>query len=287
MTSSDRDAPSPVPAVPGAGPLEREAYDGLAPIYDYVMRHVDYVEWAEYVRSLLERHGDGVQRLIELACGTGNATLEFDRLGYDVAGYDASPAMIDVARGKAETLRRDVAFAVRDLRRLGQIGPVDAAVCLYDSFNYLLQPGDVDTALAEVWRVLADGGLFIFDVCTEENSLRHFSDMRDAEEGPGFVYSRHSYYDREQRLQFNAFDIRYDEGPVHVRETHRQRIYRCDELVERIGRSGFDLLACYDGFSLRKGSEKANRVHFVLRRQSAAAPSSPSPADRQEEAQGY
>ena len=276
----------PLPHAAAPGPLEREAYDGLAPIYDYVMRHVDYVEWAGYVHSLLERHGSGGRRLAELACGTGNATLEFDRLGYAVAGYDGSPAMIDVARGKAQVLCRDIAFAVRDLRDLGDIGPVDAAVCLYDSFNYLLEPADVDGALAEVSRVLADGGIFIFDVCTEQNSLRHFSDVRDAEEGPGFVYSRHSYYDRERRLQHNAFDIRYDEGDIHVRETHTQRIYRCDDLVARIGMASFDLLATYDGFSLREGSEKTNRVHFVLRRRPAAGPVSRLPATRRRKVLG-
>ena len=263
----------PLTRAAAPGPLQREAYDGLAPIYDYVMRHVDYVEWAEYVHGLLVRHGVQVSRLVELACGTGNATFEFDRLGYTVAGYDGSPAMVDVARGKAEVLCRDIAFAVRDLRDLGDIGPVDAAVCLYDSFNYLLDLSDVDAALDEARRILVDGGLFIFDVCTEQNSLRHFSDFRDAEEGPGFVYNRHSYYDREQRLQYNAFDIRYDDGDVHVRETHSQRIYRCDDLLARIAECDLDLVATYDGFSLREGSDMANRVHFVLRRPAAGAPS--------------
>lgn len=277
MTSPEAGWPLPGDRIPRAaapGPPEREAYDGLAPIYDYVMRHVDYLEWAEYIHSLLERHGQGGRRLAELACGTGSAALEFDALGYAVAGYDGSASMIAVARGKAELLCRNIAFAVRDLRDLGDMGPVDAVVCLYDSFNYLLEPGDVDAALAEAGRVLTDGGLFIFDVCTEQNSVRHFSDARDADAGPGFVYKRHSYYDREQRLQYNAFDIHYDEGDVDVHETHVQRIFRCDDLVARIGMSDLELLALYDGFSLRKGSERANRVHFVLRRRPAAAPAS-------------
>ncbi|MFH1571554.1 MAG: class I SAM-dependent methyltransferase [Gemmatimonadota bacterium] len=270
MTSSD--LPGSFAAAVAPGPVDRDPYDGLAAIYDYVMRHVDYVEWAGYVRSLLELHGRGVRRLAELACGTGNAALELHRLGYEVAGSDGSPAMVRMARSKAAALTRDITFDVRDLRDLGDLGPVDAAVCLYDSFNYLLDQSDVDAALAEVGRVLIDGGLFIFDVCTEQNSLRYFRDVRDAETGPGFVYSRHSYYDREHRLQFNAFEIRFDEGELQVRETHSQHIYRCEELMARIDASSLELLAAYDGFTLRPGSEQSDRVHFVLRRPAAAPP---------------
>ena len=85
--SPDLFAPFPGSVVPG--PVDRQAYDGLAAIYDYVMRHVDYVAWANYIHSLLQRHGHHVHRLVELACGTGNATFELQRLGYDIAGYDA------------------------------------------------------------------------------------------------------------------------------------------------------------------------------------------------------
>ena len=31
-------------------------YQGLAPIYDYVMRHVDYDEWAGFIRDVFARH---------------------------------------------------------------------------------------------------------------------------------------------------------------------------------------------------------------------------------------
>lgn len=261
--SSDLFAPLPGSVIPG--PVDREAYDGLAAIYDYVMRHVDYIAWTDHIHSLLQRHGRDVGRLVELACGTGNATFELDRLGYDIAGYDASEAMIRLARQKADFLGQGVAFDVRDLREVHDLGPADAAICLYDSFNYLLTPPDIDEALRAVHRLLSPEGIFIFDVCTERNSLNHFLDVREAEDGPGFVYSRHSSYDRDRRLQYNSFDIRFDDGNIHVRETHSQRIYSHGELVGRIEASEFELVAAYDGFTLDDGSDLSDRVHFVLR----------------------
>ena len=98
------------------------------------------------------------------------------------------------------------------------------------------------------------------------NSLDHFRDVHDAEEGPGFVYTRHSYYDRKRQLQFNSFDICLGEEGNHVRETHSQRIYSHRDLLAHIEASPFELLGAYDGFTFDPGSDESDRVHFVLRR---------------------
>ena len=76
-------------------------YEGLAPIYDYVMRHVDYVHWANHVQSLRRRHGGDTRHLLELACGTGNVACALAAQGCAVTGYDASEEMIRVAQEKA------------------------------------------------------------------------------------------------------------------------------------------------------------------------------------------
>ncbi len=249
---------SPEPAL-----LKRRPYEGLASIYDFVMRHVDYAAWAGYVASLLRRHHCEPARLLELACGTGNASFALAKAGYRLTGYDASEAMIQVARDKASRQERDVRFGVRDLRDLSGVGEYGAAVCLYDSLNYLVTLDQVREALDQVHGVLSEGGLFIFDVCTEQNSLRHFREVRSAEQGRGFSYSRHSHYAAGERLQHNDFDIRFDDGS-RTRETHVQRIYDCGELTAAVDAGPFDLVELLDGFSLRPGSDLCDRVHFVL-----------------------
>lgn len=251
---------SPEPAL-----LERRPYEGLAPIYDFVMRHVDYVSWAGYVASLLRRHDCEPDRLLELACGTGNASFALAKEGYRITGYDASREMIRVAREKAARQDGDLRFGVRDLRDLSGVGVHGAAVCLYDSLNYLTSLDQVRQALGQVHGVLAEGALLIFDVCTEQNSLRHFRDVRSTEQGTGFSYSRHSHYDAGERLQHNDFDIRFDDRS-RVRETHVQRIYDCADLTAAVEAGPFELVELLDGFSLRPGSDLCDRVHYVLRR---------------------
>ncbi len=57
---------------------EREPYEGLAAIYDYVMRHVDYEGWAAYVRRPSRptpcSHASWTAGSVEVACGPSPST---------------------------------------------------------------------------------------------------------------------------------------------------------------------------------------------------------------------
>ena len=245
------------------GTAAQSPYQGLAPIYDYVMAHVDYGTWAAYIHALFARFAPDASRVADLACGTGNMSFALHRLGYEVTGVDRSEAMLGVAREKA--VGTDVEFIQQDLRQLAGLGPFDAATCLYDSVNYLLAPADLDAALRGAKAMVQPGGLLVFDICTERNSLRYFCNMRTSERGPGFSYERHSIYDPDRRLQRNHFRIRRDGSDVALEETHVQRIYPVAAVVARVAASAWELLAFFDGFTFDEGTEQSDRVHFVLR----------------------
>ena len=243
--------------------LKQAPYQTLAEIYDHVMQHVDYDNWAAYIHSVFERFNWRPQKLVDLACGTGNITVELSNLDYVVSGVDLSSSMVREAQKKSPK----IPFFVGDLRHLSEVaglGPFDAAVCLYDSFNYLLTPDDFQKGLDEVFRILLPESLFIFDVCTESNSLRYFDDARDSGNGPGFHYKRHSYYDKITKLQYNHFLIQLDSRDKILEETHTQHIYPWEELLAHIKNSPFELLGAFDGFTFNKGSSRSDRIHFIL-----------------------
>ncbi len=244
-------------------------YQGLAPIYDYVMRHVDYDEWAAFIRDVFARYAPETKHLIDLACGTGNVSSELSLLGFSITGADLSESMVRIAQEKAALRGDDSTFVQRDLRALSGLGLFEGAVCMYDSFNYLLELEDIDETLSQVVGILQPGGLFVFDVCTERNSLTYFGDMHDRESGPGFTYERHSYYDTDVRLQHNDFEIRFEGDETLYEESHVQRIYRLTDIEQRIKASPFELVDLLAEFTFNPGSEKADRVHYILRAPSA------------------
>ena len=241
-----------------------QPYTRLAEIYDFVMRHVDYVQWADYMEAVFARHNVAPSQVLDLACGTGSMALELRKRAYCASGTDGCREMLDVAEEKARKAGYDMEFFHRNLLDLSGLPRFEAALCLYDSINYLMTIEDVSRALNEVHAILLPHGVFVFDVCTETNSLRYFRRLTDKGSGDGFTYVRESFY--RNGIQFNRFDIRFKQTDEAVEEVHRQRIYALADIQTALERSPFSLEGAYDGFGFCEPDEGSDRVHFVLRK---------------------
>ncbi len=75
-----------------------EAYTALASIYDGVMDHVDYEEWAGYVDALLALHAPDADRVLELGAGTGRLAEQLASLRQmRLTLTDGSAEMLELA----------------------------------------------------------------------------------------------------------------------------------------------------------------------------------------------
>jgi SAM-dependent methyltransferase len=246
----------------GAPAQAAPPYERIAPFYDALMAHVDYGLWADYVCEIRRRHAPHAPPgVFDAACGTGRL-LEALGSGADPrAGADASAGMLAVARRR---LGPDLPLARQDLRALIQPQRWGLVTCLYDSVNYLLDRKELELALRRLQALVAPGGLLVFDICTERNSLDHFLDFSESGSVEGWDYLRRSWYETGSRMHHNEFTVQQGtEGPW--REHHRQRIYRIAEVETSLERCGLRRLAAYAGFGFQRGTEAADRVHFVVR----------------------
>jgi demethylmenaquinone methyltransferase/2-methoxy-6-polyprenyl-1,4-benzoquinol methylase/phosphoethanolamine N-methyltransferase len=113
-------------------------------------------------------------RVLEVGCGPGSLALGAKaRVGQagQVVGIDASPEMIEVARGKAQRAGVNVDFRVEVVERLPfPDGSFDAVL---SSLMMHHLPDDVKRqGLAEIWRVLKPGGcLVVLDFKRPESRL--------------------------------------------------------------------------------------------------------------------
>ena len=130
-----------------------------AEIYDLLYAQlVDYDANAARVEALIRERRPGATTLLEVACGTG-AYLERFADGFEVAGLDISPPMLDRAR-----VRLPGADLVEgDMRDFDLGRTFDAVVCLFSSIAYMVSLEDLGAAIRGFARHLTPGGVAVLE----------------------------------------------------------------------------------------------------------------------------
>jgi SAM-dependent methyltransferase len=107
-------------------------------------------------------------RVLDIACGTGNAALKAAKLGAKVVGVDLAERLVLVARQRAQAAGLDVTFVPADAQQLPlDDGSVDVALSV---FGLIFAPDQQRTA-SELVRVLAPGGRAIVTGWVREGAL--------------------------------------------------------------------------------------------------------------------
>ena len=212
-------------------------------------------------------------RIADLACGTGAAALRFAAAGFDVAGVDRSPQMLDRAKQSALDEGVHVEWLLQDLRDLALPQPFDFATCVYDSLNYVLREQELTRIFERVAQSLSPGGKFIFDLNSKRRLSEGWADETfvAADEPDLFVVYR-STWDEESScspLQLTAF-LRRDDCRTWERfdEDHVERGYLITEIETLLRAAGFASIDIREfhartGDLSGQGSERSNRLVFI------------------------
>ncbi|MGM9957337.1 MAG: class I SAM-dependent DNA methyltransferase [Peribacillus sp.] len=101
--------------------------------------------------------------IIDLACGTGRATIPLARKGYELIGVDVHKGMLDEAKRKSSDLNVHIEWIEQDARRLTLNVRSHLIFSVGNSFQHFLTNEDQDGFLSSVNKHLELDGLFIFD----------------------------------------------------------------------------------------------------------------------------
>lgn len=247
------------------------SYVYFADIYDQIMADVPYRQWFDYIQSVWSLFGFAPATVLDLACGTGNMSLQLARQGYQVTGVDGSVRMLAVARRKFQSQGLYGEFIHGDMRDFSLTSEVDAAVCVFDSLNYLLEPEDVKKAFSRVAQALKPGGMFVFDVNTPLR-LAIIPNEVHVMEGPDHYLVWSDQFDRSRKLwRVKLTGFIKDAGTWRrFDETHRERAFPLENLTEWLTEAGFNVLAAYDSSSFKPATPTTSRAYFVARKEPSA-----------------
>ena len=215
--------------------------------------------------------------VLEVGCGTGRIALELARAGYAVTGIDPSPAMLDIARGKAETDALDVTFI--------EGWPLDLNL-EREHYGLVLLPLDVflycedgEMQLATLHRLgeaLVFNGLLAIDLPGPALGLEP-----DLNGQPVLVYSGETtdgepfdcYHLHEDDLALQARHLRVtyettgEDGVVRRRVSEHllRYVYRF-ELEYLLDRAGLQLADVYGDYNLGPLTNASERMVAIARR---------------------
>jgi SAM-dependent methyltransferase len=245
-------------------------YDALAPMFD-VMTDWNARLAAEgpFLKAMLE--SGGARSVLDAACGSGGHALALAQWGYEVAGADVSPVMVEMARRKAAEARLDIPFAVTDLAGLSELAagrtdddsapgvarlaPYDAVLCLGNSLPHLLTQADLVAALRGMAAALKPGGLLVLQNLNYDlrwqRQPRWFAAQGGTLDGREVLVWRFADYDQlARRISFHiALFSKGESGwQVNVHTTPHRPLFLSD-LSAALAEAGFAELRAFGRIS--------------------------------------
>lgn len=258
MTADDHDAPGP----PGEGD---PYYRDFAAAYDEYTRGVPG-DVAFYVRLARE-----AGRVVELGAGTGRIAIPTAQAGVPVLGLDLEPAMLEVARRRAEEagVGSLLRLAVGDMRSFTLREPAPLVTIPFRTFLHNLTTEDQLATLAACRDALEPGGRLALNVFNPDVRLIARRMEQDPDRWEPFAawegYQARNDYAPAAQVVTTSLRVRDAAGKwrrtsIRLRYVHR---YEMQHLLER---SGFEVESLFGGFAGEPFGEGSTEMVWIARR---------------------
>ena len=239
-----------------------EPYTGIAEAYDYILRHVDYEQWYQFIRGIMRLYVKNPVTVLELGCGTGKFGAKFSSDNYQIFGIDRSLSMLQVAKSRAFGNFRIICA---DIRNFFLKKKFDFIFSVHDTINYQLTYDGIKDILKSAKNIMHRGSIFMFDITTEYNIEKYFNNKTSFYRNRGINVEWTNKYDSKKKYVISSFKICHDNGKVY-NEEHIQRIYSQDEIESLLKSEGFDILHICSDYTYNKPSTDTVMINFITKK---------------------
>ncbi len=198
--------------------------------------------------------------IIDLCCGTGNMADIISKYGFKVCGVDGSLAMLAYAKINAPKIE----FIHQDIRNLDIKEKFNCSTCLFDSINHIIEPEDVIKTFSNVYNILQDNGIFIFDVNSEVAAQKSAEkEFHAVDKDDVCVY--YASYDKKERITtFFITTFLLDNGTWNRSDIKiLEKYYSNQEILSMLHASGFSKVTIYDGYTDLNIKFLKERIFFM------------------------
>lgn len=226
-------------------PLE---YGKLSEYYD-ALSIGDHISKNRVIEKILRKHN--VKTVLDLSCGTGCQVFWLAKRGFKVTGVDFSPALLKIARNKAQKEKITVKLIKGDMRTI-KVGQFDAVITIFNAIGHLTKT-DFAKAIKNVHRNLKEGGLYVFDIInlqamTNKAVIDLTADSRKTVKNTKIHHIQHSKINKKNGCltSYDYFAIQKGSAkPKILKEKFTLQIYTAKQLREMLTKNGFKILNQY------------------------------------------
>ncbi len=150
----------------------KKPYSAIGGVFEYLNDDCGYEQWSQYLIEKLRAYGVGAGACgADFGCGNGYFTRAFYKAGYAVKGFDISPEMLSAAVEQSRKEGDCIEFLSGDISKTALNFKAGFITAVNDCINYI-PPEKLEKTFARVYKNLGKGGVFIFDV-SSENKLKN------------------------------------------------------------------------------------------------------------------
>lgn len=216
------------------------------------------------IAKLLEmRKGES---LLDLACGFGRHSFEFDKLGLSVTGIDLNPRFIEEADEKAREIGRDIRFIQADMRKFLKSNSYNYLVILYNSFGYFQEQDDDKRVIRNCFESLLPGGKILISVMGREVIKRNMNSRK-----------QRNWWGKDGNYRLQEYTVNEDWNWATIRwillKGNNQRsfeygirLYSEADLVQLLSDAGFCDIQIFGSLSGTPYDEEAHQLVTVARK---------------------
>ena len=222
------------------------------PDYTRYAEYYDFFELAGFSESkntnsfLVDLFGiNGVQTVVDFACGTGAQTIGLAKAGFKLTASDLNPEMVKVAQKKSKRLK-NITFCCGDMCR-EKYGTFDAAICMFNAIGHLNRAAFLKFLL-NAKNNLNAGGLLVFDILNYE-AMKTSIFEEYAHMSKEVIIKDHlishvrncTLNKRKKQIEISSLICSQDgtHKPEKWSENWQMQIYTSDQIVRLLNKAGF------------------------------------------------
>lgn len=242
-------------------------YKDFAFIYDELINgDINYGAWANKILDICSSLSIEKKDYLDLACGTGNMTIEIAKHFRNTWAVDISSQMLTEAESKFRALNMKARFVCQDISNLQLNHKFDLITCCLDSTNYILEEGDLENYLNSVYNHLKENGVFIFDINSYYKLTHILGNNIFTFDNDDVVYIWENFL-KDDIVQMNlTFFVKNGDLYRRFDEEHCERAYKEHYLDALIGRTGFKIIDKLNNYASSDIDDTCERIVYVLRK---------------------